>query len=92
MVIRPHAILRLPPLLTVPVSVGIILSSLLMSLLLLAIVELVSNTIVLHARANYMLKPIVVPLNFKCVCNDGLYSIVVTHHLHLIDNTKLIRA
>jgi len=57
--------------------------------LLLAMMELVADAIVRHARADNILKPIVVTLNLQCVCNYGFDPIIVAHHLNLVNNAVL---
>mgnify|MGYP006932351612 CR=1 FL=1 len=56
--------------------------------LLLTWVKLVTNSTVLHTRANDVRKSVVVAMNLQRICNDRLNSVVVTHHLHLLYHTK----
>ena len=51
--------------------------------------ELVADAIIRHARADNILKPIVVTLNLQCVCNYGFDPIIVAHHLNLVNNAVL---
>lgn len=52
--------------------------------LLLARVELIANSTVLHTRANDVRKSIVVAMNLQRIRNDRLNSVVVPHHFHLL--------
>jgi hypothetical protein len=59
---------------------------------LLARVELVTNAIVLHPRADNILEPIVVTLDFESSSDNGLHSVVVAHDLNLVDDAILSAA
>lgn len=56
--------------------------------LLMARIELIADTAVLHARADYVGEPVVVALHFQRVGDDRLNPVVVSHHLDLIDDAK----
>ena len=56
--------------------------------LLMARIELIADTAVLHARADYVREPVVVALDFQRVGDDRLNPVVVSHHLYLIDYAK----
>ena len=56
--------------------------------LLMARIELIADTAVLHARADYVGEPVVVALDFQRVGDDRLNPVVVSHHLYLIDYAK----
>lgn len=69
-----------------PASLGVSLSSWLW--LLVAGVELIANTTVLHARADDMREPIVVALDFERVGDDRLDPVVVARDLYLLDDPE----
>lgn len=69
-----------------PASLGVSLSSWLW--LLVAGVELIANTTVLHARADDMGEPIVVALDFERVGDDRLDPVVVARDLYLLDDPE----
>ena len=56
--------------------------------LLMARIELIADTAVLHAGADYVREPVVVALDFQRVGDDRLNPVVVSHHLDLIDYAK----
>ena len=56
--------------------------------LLMARIELVADTAVLHAGADYVREPVVVALHFQRVGDDRLNPVVVSHYLYLINYAK----
>lgn len=53
--------------------------------------KLVADTIVRHAWTHDILEAIVVALDFERSSDHGFNSIIVTHHLHLVDYSVLAR-
>jgi hypothetical protein len=56
---------------------------------LLALMELVANSSILHTCTNKLLESIIMPINFQRICYDVLYPIVMSYNFDFINYTEL---
>ena len=57
--------------------------------ILLALMELIADSSVLHACTHKLLESVIMTINFQSISNDVLYSIVMTNNFNLVNHTKL---
>ena len=57
--------------------------------ILLALMELITDTCILHLRANKVLESIVMAINFQRISYDVLYAIIMSYNFDLVYYTKL---
>jgi len=57
--------------------------------ILLALVKLIADSSILHACTHKLLESVIMTINFECICNDILNSIVMTNNLNFVNHPEL---
>ena len=59
-------------------------------MLLLAVVELVADTLIVHLREDDLLEPVVVATDLELICNHILNPVVMSHDFDLANHSLLV--